>query len=121
MKKQNKSSGLAAGLTIGVAAIAALGAAFLYGTKEGAVKRQKIKGWALKMKGEILEELEHANSLSQEAYHSIVDAAGKRYASVKNIDPKELEKTVATLKKHFTSVVKKVKQTKKPGKSNGGK
>jgi len=60
MKKQNKSSGLAAGLTIGVAAIAALGAAFLYGTKEGAVKRQKIKGWALKMNGMKLEPIKPA-------------------------------------------------------------
>jgi hypothetical protein len=49
---------IGAGIAAGVAA-AALGAYFLYGSKDAKKNRAKVKGWMLKARGEVLEQLEN--------------------------------------------------------------
>ena len=51
------------GAGVGLAAVAA-GAHFLYG-KDGATNRKKVRGWALKAKGEMLEKLEENFPINQ--------------------------------------------------------
>jgi len=89
-------------------ALGALGAYFLYGTKEGESKIAKIKGWMLKMKGEVLEEIESLKELNEETYTAVVNSASKRYKALKNVDNKELEKVVKDLKKHWKDIKKKL-------------
>jgi len=87
----------AIGVGVGVVAAAA-GAWFLYGTKQGKKERTKIKGWVLKMKGEILEKLEKLSEINDEAYNNAVDAVARGYEAVENVDKEELKKIVDELK-----------------------
>ncbi len=103
MAEKKGSGGL-----LGVAA-AAVGAAaagfFLYGPK-GAENRQKIRGWTLKAKGEVLEKLEDAKDLSDESYDAIVDTVTARYAKLKKVGEEEAGKLNKELKKHWKSIKK---------------
>ncbi|MEK7561209.1 MAG: YtxH domain-containing protein [Patescibacteria group bacterium] len=100
-KSQSSLAPVAAGIGLGVGALAGVaGALFLYG-KEGIRQRKKIKGWMLKLKGEILDEMEQAQELSKEKYHRIVDDAAGRYRALQNIDTADLEKMATELKGHW--------------------
>ena len=85
------------GAGIGLAAITALGAYFLHG-KSGAQNREKIAGWMLKMKGEILEKVEDIKGLNEAEYYKIVDETSARYASLKKVGADELKHLTAELK-----------------------
>ncbi|MDP3996269.1 MAG: hypothetical protein Q8P86_01065 [bacterium] len=102
-KNKEKMTGFGLGAA---AALAALGAYFLYGTKEGKNKRTKMRGWVLKMKGEVLEEIENLKHLNEESYNAVVDNVSKRYKAAKNVDNKELEKSVKDLKSHWNDLKK---------------
>lgn len=109
MTMQKKSNaGKAIGIGAGIAAAAALGAYFLYG-EGGAKNRKKVKGWALKAKGEILERLEQLQDVSEDAYQKIVEQATARYKDAKNVDPKELKAIIAEARRHWVSMKKKAK------------
>ena len=85
------------GAGIGVAALAAAGAYFLYG-KKGAKNREKITGWALQLKGEVLEKMEKLKEIDQEAYDKLVDETAARYGRVKRASASELKIITAELK-----------------------
>ena len=103
MAEKKGSTGL-----LGVAAAAAAAVAagfFLYGPK-GADNRQKVRGWTLKAKGEVLEKLEDAKDLSDESYDLIVDTVTARYAKLKKVGEEEAAKLNKELKKHWKSIKK---------------
>jgi hypothetical protein len=107
-KVENKKKGVSAGKIIGVGAgVAALGAAayVLFGPN-GKKNRKVIKGWAVKMKGEIIEEFENAKILTEPIYHSIIDKVQARYSKLQNVDKKELEALVKDIKKHWKAIKK---------------
>lgn len=115
MEKKNVKKGLSAGEVVGIGAtVAALGAAayILFGP-EGKKNKKVIKGWAIKMKGEIIEKLEEAKDITEPVYHKIIDTVSAKYAKVKKIDPKDLELAVAEVKKHWKSMVKDASPKKK--------
>lgn len=123
MAKQNDSH-IALGVGLGVAAVAAAAAGyFLYGTKEGAKRRAKMKGWMLKMKGEVLEKMEDMKEMNEETYHNIVDTVSKGYAGMQNVDPAELAMLTGTLKKYWKNIHNtfKPKAKKKSVAKKGGK
>jgi hypothetical protein len=94
------------GMIAGIGALAALsaGAYFLYGTKEGAKRRIKIKGWMLKAKGEVMEKLETLKEVNEEKYHDVVNMVMKKYQGLKNIDQKDVEELVTDFKKHWKNI-----------------
>lgn len=103
--------GIGFGLT--AAAVTAAGAYFLYGSKKSSQNRKKVKGWVLKAKGEVLEALEKAESITEEEYKALVEAASGVYGTVKSATQgevkdfkKEMNDHWATLQK--SKVVKKV-------------
>ena len=102
-----------AGLAIAAAAVA--GAYFLYG-KNGAKNRKKIRGWMLKMKGEVLERMEAMPELTEAVYHQIVEEAATRYKPLANVDPKELADTASELRGHWKNIQKQL--ATKPKKSS---
>lgn len=112
-KKDNNAGAKALG--IGAAIAAAAGIYFLYG-KGGAQRRKKIKGWTLKMQGEVLEKMEKVQEFTEEKYDEIVDAVTAKYAGLKNIDKDELDALVADLKKHWKSIKKDFAQNEKASK-----
>lgn len=101
-----KNVEIASVVGIGLVALAA-GAFFLYG-KEGAKRQKKVKGWMLKAKGEILEQLEDMKDFNQASYDRIVDEVGSRYKKIKNIDPQEVLALISELKGHWHSIQKQI-------------
>lgn len=95
---------IASAVGIGLAA-AAVGAWYLYG-KGGAQRRKKVRGWMLKAKGEILEQLENLKELNQASYNRIVDEVGSRYKQAKHIDPAEVATMISELKGHWQNIKK---------------
>ncbi|HEX9722099.1 MAG TPA: hypothetical protein VGA53_02440 [Candidatus Paceibacterota bacterium] len=104
--KNNTGKKVVLGAGLALAAAAAAGAYFLYGTKEGAKQRKKIAGWSLKMKGEVLEKLENLKEWNQEAYNKAVDAVGNKYRQMKSIDSAEVEKAMKEMKSQWKHIMK---------------
>jgi hypothetical protein len=101
MHKKHHSKGR---FVLGLAALTAAGAYFLFGTKAGAKKRKEMRSWAFKMKGEVLERVEDAREITEEKYNTIIDEVRAHYAGIKNIDRTELDEVVDDLKIHWENV-----------------
>lgn len=98
MNKGKKIIGAAAG----IAAIAA-GTYFLYG-KDGKKNREKVRGWALKAKGEILEGVEKLREVNKDAYHKVVERVQARYKKFQEVDRKELDRLASEAKGYWTGI-----------------
>lgn len=101
-----KGKAISAG--VGLAALAVLGAYFL-GGKRGSKNRDLIKGWTLKMKGEVLEKIEQVKKLDKKDYEKIVDGVASRYAKLEKVAGPELKKITAEMKKAWGEISKKIK------------
>lgn len=108
-KKDDSSKAGIAGAIAGVAAAAA-GLVYFYGPK-GDKRRKKLKGWMLKVKGEVLTRLEEAEELSKEKYDEIVDKAIDSYRDAKDASEKELDELKERLKGEWEHI-KQVAQEK---------
>ncbi|MDD3662684.1 MAG: YtxH domain-containing protein [Candidatus Pacebacteria bacterium] len=106
-KDKGLSKGQAVGIGVGVAA-ASLAAYVLFGP-DAKKNRKKIKGWAVKMKGEIIEKLEDAKEITEPVYHEIVDKIKDKYAKIKGIDQGDIEEVTKEVKKHWKSMIKDIK------------
>lgn len=93
---------------MGLAAVAALGTYLLYG-KRGAVNREKVSGWMLKMKGEVLDRVEGIKDLNKEAYYTIVDETAVRYARLERVGASELQHLTQELKGAWEHLGKQLK------------
>jgi len=115
-KNSQNSAGSKAAVGVGIGVLAALsaGAYYLYGTKEGAKKRVKIRGWALKAKGEMLEKLENLKDVNEETYNELVMNVMKKYQTVKNIDQAEVAALVTDLKKHWKNIKRHLNEANMP-------
>lgn len=106
MKKQpnGKITGKALVAGAGVAALSA--AAYLLFGPEGKKNRKNIRGWAVKMKGEMIEKFEQAKNITEPVYHSIVDEMSSKYAKQKNVGRAELVETIADIRRHWEAMSK---------------
>lgn len=114
-KKTTNKSGINAKTVVGVVAgVAAMSAAAYVLFGPDAKKNKKaIRGWAIKMKGDIIEKFENAKEITEPVYHKIVDEAHAKYAKLKNVDMGELEAVVADVKKHWKTMQRDMKPKKK--------
>ena len=110
-KKSKESEGISgekkavlAGAGIAALVATAAGAYFLYGSKDAGKRRKKVKSWALKAKGEILEKLESLSEVSEDIYHRIVKEAADRYQDLKSIEPEELQEFRSELKSNWGKI-----------------
>lgn len=103
-----KKSGKLIGAGIGLAALAAAGAYFLYGEKN-AKNREKVRGWALKMKGEVLEKMESMKKIDRETYLRMVDKISERYSKLESISGVELQHLTVELKNAWAHIDKELK------------
>ena len=92
---------IATGVGLTAAAVAAAGAYFLYGSKDGAKNRNTVKSWALKAKAEVLERMEDAKKMTKEEYEDMVHAVTDTYAGVKGATKKDLVEFAAEMKDHW--------------------
>lgn len=110
MKKQKNKSNIGKVIAIGAGVAGSVLAAYMLFGKDGAKNRKIVRGWGLKMKGEIIEKFENSKDVSEKLYHDIVDAAHKKYAKLKNVDEQELQKTITEIKKHWKDISGKKKK-----------
>jgi hypothetical protein len=105
---QKKNSGPSKAVVAGIMGLtaAAIGAYYLYGHKDAEKNRAKVKGWMLKAKGEVLDELEKVQDVTESVYMAAVDAVAKRYNELKNIDAADLEIFIKEMKNHWQGIKK---------------
>lgn len=113
--KKNKGHATGVGIGLGMIAALAAGAYFLYGSKDGAKRRVKIRGWMLKAKGEILEKIEKMKEVNEEAYNSVIASVMSKYAALKNVDKTEVAAMVSDMKKHWGNISRQIKSGGKSG------
>ncbi len=107
-KKSADNTGKVIAIGAGVAAVGIM--SYLLLGPAGKKNQKKMKGWMLKMKGEVMEKMEDAKEVTTLAYENIVDEVGKKYKSLKNIDSNDLASEIASLKKGWKQVVLKTKK-----------
>ena len=93
------------GAGIGLAALAAAGTYFLYG-KRGAKNRETVAGWALQLKGIVLEKMEKLRNVNQAAYNDLIEETVERFGRVKNVSAAELKLITADLKSAWSHIDK---------------
>ncbi|MES2214142.1 MAG: hypothetical protein V4465_02000 [Patescibacteria group bacterium] len=84
-------------------AVLAAGAYFFLGP-DGKKHQKKMKGWMVKMKGEVLERLEEAKDVSQPVYDDIVDTVAKANAVAGKIPKSEILALASDLKRQWRSI-----------------
>jgi DNA-binding transcriptional ArsR family regulator len=114
MKKDTKQVAVVAGVAVGLAALTAAGY-FVFGPN-GKNNRKQIKGWSLKMKGEILEKLEKLKDVTPEMYNTIIDEVSAKYGKLKNISEEEVAAIAVDLKKHWRAISRDLKEKENKGK-----
>lgn len=111
MAKKSASMSTKAEIGIGVGVTAALlsaaGAYFLYGSKDGAKNRKKVKSWALKAKAEVLEGIEKAKDMTKEEYEQLIDSSAQAYSKLKGASASEIVGFAREMKAHWKNLEKK--------------
>ncbi len=105
MANNQKSSGTgAAAAGLAALAAAAAGAYYFYGSKHSARHRRKMKSWAVKARGEVMERIENMKDLTKESYDTAISQVMDKYKKVKNIPPGELALLAKEMKGHWDRI-----------------
>ena len=94
--------GIGVGLT--AAAVTAAGAYFLYGSKNAAKNRKKVKSWMLKARADVLEALERAEDITEDEYHALVEAVGGAYSRLQNASSSEIKDFKKEMNEHWRDI-----------------
>ncbi len=108
-------TGAAIGLGAGLAAAAvgaALGSYLLSGDRKTKTKKV-LKSWMLKAKGEVLEQLENAGEIGEDAYCMAVDQVAEKYSKMSGVAKDEVDEMAAELKKQWKLVAKELSKVNK--------
>jgi hypothetical protein len=111
VKKDDNKVLKIASFTAGAFALAAAG--YYFFGPDAKKNQKKLKGWTIKMKGEVVEKLEKLKEVTEPVYNSVVDTVAMKYAKLK--DEEEVTTLAKDLKKHWKSVTKDIlgKKSKK--------
>lgn len=96
MKKQT-SSGPSI-LAIGAGIVAAGAASYYLFGPEGKHHRHALKGWMIRMKGEIVDKLEDMKEVTEPMYHQIVDSVVEAYRNNNKVAAGDLDAYAQKLK-----------------------
>jgi hypothetical protein len=102
-KKNNSNLKVGVGLGLAAVAAAAAGAYFFYGPS-GSKNRKNMKAWAVKAKGEVMENVEKLSNISEKTYNQTVDQVLAKYKKLKHVAPKELADVQKELKSSWKAV-----------------
>jgi hypothetical protein len=107
-KKTDISNAQKLGIGVGLttAAVAAVGAYFLYGSKDASKNRKKVRSWALKAKGEVLEALEKAEKITEGEFKELVEGVVAVYAKGQKLSKKELSEFKKEMTENWQDLVK---------------
>lgn len=107
-KKTDISNAQKLGIGVGLttAAVAAVGAYFLYGSKNATNNRKKVKSWGLKAKGEVLGVLEKAEKITEGEFKDLVDKVARSYEKVEKLSKRELSEFKNEMADNWQDLVK---------------
>ncbi len=103
-KHEGSSTGTVVAVGAGVIALAA--ASYFFFGPEGKKNRNSLKGWMVKMKGEVIEKMEDAKDMTEAAYEKIVDSVAAKYAKAGKVSEAEIRMFAALLKQQWAGIVK---------------
>ncbi len=98
------SSGTILAIGAGVAALATT-TYYFFGPK-GKDHRHHLKGWMIKMKGEIIDRIEDVKELTEPVYKEIVDSVVASYATTTKVSKEELAAFAERLKGQWMDIVR---------------
>lgn len=107
-ENNNTKEKIAAGVGIAALVAATAGAIFLYGTEAGKKKRKQFESWALRMRADVMDQMEKMKEWNEETYHKIIDSVAERYRNVKTADPVEIAALVRDLRSHWRTIKKQI-------------
>lgn len=110
-KNNNTAQKVGIGVGISAAVAAAAGAYFLYGSKNAKQNRQKVRGWMLKAKGEVLEAIEKAENMTKKDYEQLIDRVAAAYLKMKETSKVDIADFKREMKQHWESIEKSTKNT----------
>ena len=105
-KKKSKHGVLKLGLGLSTAAVATVASAYFIYKKSSPKTKAKMRGWALKMRGEVLEQLEELKEVNEKIYNVVIDEVSKRYIQAQHIDLKDIEEVAGELKSHWKGIAR---------------
>lgn len=91
-------------IVIGAGLLAASAAAYYMFGPNGKANRKNLKGWMIKMKGEVVHALENAGDVSQVAYEKIIDTVASSYQNIKGVPREEVLELVGQLKRQWRAI-----------------
>jgi hypothetical protein len=94
-------------------AMAAAGAYFFLGPN-GKKHQKKMRGWMVRMRGEVLERLEDAREVTQPVYNEIIDAVADTYVVANKVPKDEIMTLAGDLKKHWKAITNPKKRKPAP-------
>lgn len=95
----------------GVAAIAT--ASYYFFGPKGEAHREKMKGWMISMKGEIIDRIEDVKELTEPVYHNIVDSVMATYMATTKASKEEVQAFADRLKGQWKEIVASSKEVPK--------
>ncbi len=104
--KKNEGSSTGTVVAVGAGMVALAAASYFFFGPEGKKNRNSLKGWMVKMKGEIIEKMEGAEEMSEAAYEKIVDAVAAKYAKAGKVSEAEIRLFADVLKQQWKGIVK---------------
>lgn len=103
----------------GLLGAAAVGAVYLYGKNKQRVQ-QRLRGWVLKIKGEVMERVAESESLTREEYEDIVDSAVDKYKQKKQQASERFEQIRHDLKSQWEEIHEEISQHAEAVTKEGG-
>lgn len=95
-----------------IAALTAAAIAYLLVGPQGKKNRKILKGWVIKMKGDIVEKLENVKDITEPVFNRIVDDVAVKYQKIKNISTADLEDAVTKIKRQWKILAKESKSNR---------
>lgn len=111
MKKNNKVSAKTM-VALGTGAVALAASTYYFFGPSGNIHRKKAVGWMIKMKGEIIEQIQNAEEITEQVYHTIVDSVLASYVSNGKVATPELEAFANVLKGQWKNILKTLPKAK---------
>jgi len=112
MAKLKTGAALGLGAGLAAAAVAAAVGSYLLTGKRTTKTKRVLKGWMLKAKGELLEQLEKAGDVGEDMYYKAVDQVATKYSKMSGVAKDEVDDMAAELKKQWKLVAKGLNKVK---------
>lgn len=113
MAKSKNTSKVGEAVLVGAGIAAVAAATYFLTGKKGEKNRKHLRGWAVKMKGEVLEKLEDAKEVTEPIYNNIVDTVAKTSVVAGAVSRKEIMELADQLKKDWKAITRAAKGASK--------